>query len=100
MSFDSCSLAHQAAIMVGILHWDLSPSNIIIVGGCGYLIDWDFMKYTKTASCRRITHTGIWQFMSANLVEDASAVHTFQDDLESLFWLLLWTAIMFTQSSL
>ena len=35
---------------------------------------------------------GTWQFMSANLVEDASAVHTFQDDLESSFWLLLWAA--------
>ncbi|KIM52044.1 hypothetical protein SCLCIDRAFT_142086, partial [Scleroderma citrinum Foug A] len=100
MSFDSCSLAHQAAIAVGILHRDLSPGNIIIVGGCGYLIDWDFAKYTKTASRRRITRTGTWQFMSANLVKDASAVHTFQDDLESSFWLLLWTAIMFTQSSL
>ena len=38
--------------------------------------------------------------MSANLIEDASAVHTFQDDLESSFWLLLWAALMFTQSSL
>jgi len=43
---------------------------------------------------------GTWQFRSANLVEDASAVHTFQDDLESSFWLLLWTALMYTQSSL
>ena len=38
--------------------------------------------------------------MSANLVEDASAVHTFQDDLESLFWLLLWATLMYTHSSL
>jgi len=38
--------------------------------------------------------------MSANLVEDADAVHTYQDDLESLFWVLLWTAIMFSRSSL
>ena len=43
---------------------------------------------------------GTWQFMSANLVEDASAVHTFQDDLESSFWLLLWAALMYTHSSL
>ena len=50
MLFDLCSLAHQAAIVAGILHWDLSPSNIIIVVGCGFLIDWDFAKYTKTAS--------------------------------------------------
>ena len=38
--------------------------------------------------------------MSANLIEDASVVHTFQDDLESLFWLLLWAAITYTHSSL
>jgi len=38
--------------------------------------------------------------MSANLVEDADAVHTYQDDLESSFWVLLWTAIMFSWSSL
>ena len=38
--------------------------------------------------------------MSANLIEDASAVHTFQDDLESSFWLLLWATFMFTPSSL
>ena len=38
--------------------------------------------------------------MSANLVEDASAVHTFQDDLESSFWLLLWAAFMFMPLSL
>jgi len=38
--------------------------------------------------------------MSANLIEDADAVHTYQDDLESSFWVLLWTAIMFSWSSL
>ena len=38
--------------------------------------------------------------MSANLIEDASVVHMFQDDLESSFWLLLWAALMFMQSSL
>ena len=98
---------------VGYLHRDLSPGNIIIVGGRGYLIDWDFAKSTKTEAPRRITRTvcqsiilcsrsmnngqGTWPFMSANLVEDASAAHMFQDDLESSLWLLLWTTIMFTQ---
>jgi len=115
MLFDLYSLAHQAAVTAGILHQDLSPGNIIIVGGRGFLIDWDFAKHTCTTSRRRITRTvcdsflrvyflmnrqGTWQFMSANLIEDASAVHTYQDDLESSFWVLLWTAIMFTRSSL
>jgi len=110
--FDLYSLAHQAAVTAGILHRDLSPGNIIIVGGRGFLIDWDFAKHTCTTSRHRITHTvcdsflrvyflmnrqGTWQFMSANLIEDASAVHTYQDHLESSFWVLLWTAIMFTR---
>jgi len=42
---------------------------------------------------------GTWPFMSANLVEDPQATHTFQDDLESSFWLLLWMALMYTPSS-
>ncbi|KIM55285.1 hypothetical protein SCLCIDRAFT_134968, partial [Scleroderma citrinum Foug A] len=89
-------LAHRAAYAVGFLHWDLSPRNIIIVDRRGHLIDWDFAKATKSDAPRRITCTGTWPFMSANLVEDASVVHMFQDDLESSFWLLLWVALMFT----
>jgi len=48
--FDLYSLAHQAAVTAGILHRDLSPGNIIIVGGRGFLIDWDFAKHTCTTS--------------------------------------------------
>jgi len=38
--------------------------------------------------------------MSAHLVENRGATHTFQDDLESSFWVLLWTVLMYCQSSL
>jgi hypothetical protein len=38
--------------------------------------------------------------MSARLVKDTGAHHTFQDDLESSFWVLLWTVLMFSKSSL
>ncbi|KIM65570.1 hypothetical protein SCLCIDRAFT_47424, partial [Scleroderma citrinum Foug A] len=75
----------------GYLHQDLSPGNIIIVDGRGYLINWDFAKSIMT---------GTWPFMSASLIEDPQATHTYQDDLESSFWLLLWTTLMYTQSSL
>ncbi|KIM57109.1 hypothetical protein SCLCIDRAFT_131100 [Scleroderma citrinum Foug A] len=93
-------VAHRAVYAAGFLHWDLSPGNIIIVDGCGYLINWDFAKATKNDAPHWITRTGTWPFMSANLVEDASAVHTFQDDLESSFWLLLWATFMFMPLSL
>ena len=57
MSFYSYCLAHRAAYAVGFLHWDLSPGNIIIVDGHGYLIDWDFAKATKNDAPRQITRT-------------------------------------------
>jgi len=38
--------------------------------------------------------------MSACLIENKGATHTFQDDLESSFWVLLWTVLMYCQSSL
>ena len=52
--------------------------------------------------CSRSMNNGqdTWPFMSANLVEDGNAIHMYQDDLESSLWLLLWTTIMYTQSSL
>ena len=43
---------------------------------------------------------GTWQFMSAHLIENKGAMHTFRDDLESSFWVLLWTVLMYCQLSL
>ncbi|KAI6016102.1 hypothetical protein BKA83DRAFT_4129132 [Pisolithus microcarpus] len=93
-------LAHREAYVVGILHQDISTGNIIIFLGCGYLIDWDLAKARSMQRPHQLTCTGTWQFMSACLVEDVSAFHTFWDDLESAFWVLLWTALMFSKSSL
>ncbi|KAI6038782.1 hypothetical protein EDC04DRAFT_2569233, partial [Pisolithus marmoratus] len=73
----------------GILHRDISAGNIIIVLGHGYLIDWDLAKARNMQKPCQLTHTGTWQFMSAHLIEDTSAFHTFWDDLESMFWVLL-----------
>ena len=35
------SLGHKDAVAVGVLHHDISPENILIVGRRGILIDWD-----------------------------------------------------------
>ncbi|KIK20368.1 hypothetical protein PISMIDRAFT_52635, partial [Pisolithus microcarpus 441] len=82
-----------------LLHHDISTGNIIIFQGCGYLIDWDLAKARNILKPCQATRTGTWQFMSVHLVEDASATHTFKDDLESSFWVLLWTVVMFSKSS-
>ena len=55
MSFYSYCPAHRAVYAAGFLHQDLSPGNIIIVDGRGYLIDWDFTKATKNDAPHRIT---------------------------------------------
>ncbi|KAI5983045.1 hypothetical protein EDD15DRAFT_2376936 [Pisolithus albus] len=92
-------VAHKLAYALGLLHRDISTGNIIIFRGRGYLIDWDLAKATNVIKPRQVTCTGTWQFMSAHLVKDASATHTFKDDLESSFWVLLWTVVMFSKSS-
>ncbi|KAI6043275.1 hypothetical protein EDC04DRAFT_2519824, partial [Pisolithus marmoratus] len=91
---------HQQAYTLVLLHRDISTGNIIIFQGHGYLIDWDLAKARSILKPCQATHTGSWQFMSACLVEDASATHTLKDDLESSFWVLLWMVIMFSESSL
>jgi hypothetical protein len=43
---------------------------------------------------------GTWQFMSAALVKTREALHTFVDDLESILYVILWLALMYSISSM
>lgn len=110
--------AHMDALhKSGILHRDMSPGNVIIHFGNGLLIDWDLAKLVNSGGCRQTTRTvrlgvsryalelmtwikGTWQFMSVSLLYNPTNPHTFTDDLESCFWVLLWTALMTIPSSL
>ena len=40
-------LGHEDAVAAGVLHHDISPGNILSVGGWGILIDWDLSKQLK-----------------------------------------------------
>ena len=116
-SFCYYFIAHEGAcIDCKILHRDISAGNIIIDDSRGWLIDWDMVKSEDKQSPRHVTRTvcsiffcvhvlmgfgqGTWQFMSVNLIKNHSANHTFRDDLESSFWVLLWTALMFSDTPL
>ncbi|KAL4071962.1 hypothetical protein J3A83DRAFT_4092749, partial [Scleroderma citrinum] len=89
--------AHEVACRAGFVHWDLSPGNIVIFEGHGYLINWDLEKPINFLTTCWITCTvcgtsffydclfiisgqGTLQFMSAHLVKNRAADHTFQDD--------------------
>ncbi|KAG1785678.1 uncharacterized protein HD556DRAFT_1213926, partial [Suillus plorans] len=81
-----------------VLHQDLSVGNVVIYKGKGYLIDWDLSKLVNIQGPRQTTHTGTWQFMSAYLIEHKYAIHTVKDDLESSFYVVLWTALMYKET--
>ncbi|KAG2151503.1 hypothetical protein DEU56DRAFT_728043, partial [Suillus clintonianus] len=81
-----------------ILHRDLSVGNIVIYRGVGFLIDWDLAKLLTIRGSRQTTRTGTWQFMSAHLVKNGTAIHAVEDDLESSFYVVLWTALMYASS--
>ena len=44
-------------------------------------------------------HQGTWQFMAADLVEKLGTAHTLTQDLESVFWVLLWIVLKWVSSS-
>ncbi|KAF8443808.1 hypothetical protein L210DRAFT_3735437 [Boletus edulis BED1] len=96
--------AHEDAVKKSlVLHRDISPGNIIIVNGHGMLIDWDLCKLISSeegGGPRRSTGTGTWQFMSGALVYFTDAQHTVEDDLESILYVLLWVAVMYSPSTL
>jgi hypothetical protein len=101
---DITSIAHKVAYKhCGVLHHDISPSNILILenDGGGFLIDWDLCKnvnstkhkahhaaHTVRIECLLICaavlmnwHRNPWQFMAADLITDPNISQTFIHDL-------------------
>ncbi|KAG2088560.1 uncharacterized protein F5147DRAFT_658678 [Suillus discolor] len=94
-------IAHKDAYnSAGVLHRDLSAGNVVIHKGKGILIDWDLSKLISIKGARQVTRTGTWQFMSAHLVQNRDARHDVEDDLESSLYVVLWIALMYTETHL
>ncbi|KAF8872107.1 hypothetical protein CPB84DRAFT_1967539 [Gymnopilus junonius] len=93
--------AHDVAYFdARILHRDISVGNILITEeGKGLLIDWDLcidLRREATGG-RRPSRTGTWQFMSAALLKSPSSKHDIEDDRESAFYVLIWTALRYSK---
>lgn len=43
---------------------------------------------------------GTWQFLSAALIKSKQAPHTFIDDLESIFYVVLWLSLLYSVHSM
>jgi len=57
-------------------------------------------KPSKCDKARQPTRMGTWQFMSAALVMNKAAPHTFVDDLELVLYVILWLVLMYSPSSM
>ena len=87
--------AHKSLWIDGqILHRDISMNNIVIAGtetSTGILIDLDLAKEQGSSRSGARHRTGTMQFMAIEVLEGVS--HTYRHDLESCFYVFLWTCI-------
>ncbi|CAL1708971.1 unnamed protein product [Somion occarium] len=76
-------------------HRDISTGNIMInKSGRGILNDWDHALKVSLRDTPQGYRTGTWQFMSVMFLQDAKKGHDVHDDLESSFWVLLYTSLL------
>ncbi|KAF8310895.1 hypothetical protein DL93DRAFT_2211944 [Clavulina sp. PMI_390] len=92
--------AHRYARKRNVLHRDISAANVMIVESStgkprGLLVDWDLAVVNGEKNTSRWI-TGTWQFMSIGLLDYEEFSHSTKDDLESVFWLLLFMISHYT----
>ena len=94
--------AHRSLLNEGrILHRDISENNVIITDAegegdpRGMLIDLDLAKNLEDKPCGARYRTGAMQFIAIGVLEGKP--HTYRHDLESIFYVFLWTIILYPQ---
>ncbi|KAH9889438.1 hypothetical protein C8Q73DRAFT_667917 [Cubamyces lactineus] len=106
-----CIQAHNHAYnRKRLIHRDISAGNVLIYpklvtdkngsvreARVGLLADWELAKCIDDDDDgpRQPDRTGTWQFLSANALSHPSKRIMIQDDMESLFHLLLYQAIRY-----
>ncbi|KZT19645.1 hypothetical protein NEOLEDRAFT_1183206 [Neolentinus lepideus HHB14362 ss-1] len=88
-----------------ILHQDLSFSNIALIcdenGERGTLRDlFIALKCLAKQNANGRGRMGTLKFLSNAILKNPTKKHTIQDDLESSFWILLWTCLHYIPSNL
>lgn len=89
---DVLTAVGEAYDRCGILNRDISVRNIMITAeGRGILNDWDHAGRKDANVCG----IGTWRFMSIRVLGSRDKVHDIADDLESVFWALVWCALKY-----
>ncbi|KAF9648968.1 hypothetical protein BDM02DRAFT_3095524 [Thelephora ganbajun] len=90
-SLKACTSAFSDA---SLFHRDISLGNIMIgLDNKGRLNDWDLCWGVNVDESLEGPRTGTWQFMSTRLLTNPGSRHTITDDLESHYFVLMWTAL-------
>ncbi|TFY69239.1 hypothetical protein EVG20_g3229 [Dentipellis fragilis] len=96
------SAVGEAYSRADILHRDVSGGNVLITEkGRGVLIDWDLSKDVAAVNTtQRYWRTGTWRYMSIAILRKRpmKTVHEHSDDLESIFWLLVYHVLRYQPS--
>ncbi|KAG1901762.1 uncharacterized protein F5891DRAFT_1221324, partial [Suillus fuscotomentosus] len=98
---------HRALWKGGVLHRDVSPSNLMVYHShdqyIGILNDYDLSSFERDGS-RGLERTGTVPFMVVNLLTpDAMAgkvKHVYAHDAESLIWTLTWVSLRYEGGNL
>ncbi|KAG2046456.1 hypothetical protein BDR06DRAFT_965067 [Suillus hirtellus] len=98
---------HRALWKGGVLHRDVSPSNLMVYRLCGQYIgvlnDYDLSSF-KCDGPRGLERTGTVPFMAVELLSpDAMAgkvEHVYAHDAELLIWVLTWVCLRYEGGNL
>ncbi|KAI0075718.1 hypothetical protein K474DRAFT_1624160 [Panus rudis PR-1116 ss-1] len=94
---DSLECIIEAYTKARTLHRDVSGNNVMLLdengNARGVLNDWDSSCRLKGTRPDETSRIGTWRFMSIHALRKARRVHEIHDDLESLFWVLVFVAL-------
>ncbi|RDX42650.1 hypothetical protein OH76DRAFT_1488529 [Lentinus brumalis] len=108
-SYDVLQAMSDARIKDYRLHRDISIGNVILVAESGrdvrrgYLIDWDAScDVNDTGASIYEGRAGTWEFMSIAMLDRSAPTRrqTLEDDLESLFYVVLYCAFLWLPHNL
>ncbi|KAI0090913.1 hypothetical protein BDY19DRAFT_663790 [Irpex rosettiformis] len=101
-----CTIASEKSSEIGLLHRDISIGNVMANftddGRTfieGILNDWDHFGYVSSnnqvGSIHRNLKQGTWPFMSIEILKNPNALHSIMDEMQSIFWVLLYGTYRF-----
>ncbi|KAG1793255.1 uncharacterized protein HD556DRAFT_1270987 [Suillus plorans] len=98
---------HRALWKGGVLHRDVSPSNLMVYRLRGQFMvvlnDYDLSSFKRDGP-RGLERTGTVPFMAVNLLSPAAIAgkveHVYAHDAESLIWVLTWVCLRYEKGML